>query len=174
MINAFQASHWPWHAAIYHKNKQSVREYKCGGTVISSKSILTAAHCVSIYGVVMDADNIFVDLGRLNLGVNEISSQLFEVIFCYNSNHTSNSVSYRMLQPKDIVLHPNYSSIDYSNDIAIIQLSNDATFNNFVQPVCLWRGDTIQLSEVIGRNGTVIGFGKTENFGYSRLSRNQT
>lgn len=60
-------------------------------------------------------------------------------------------------------LHPNFSDIDLSNDIAIIRLSNHAIFNNFVRPVCLWQSNKIALSEVIGRDGTVVGFRKTEN-----------
>lgn len=81
MINAFNASHFPWHAAIYHKEARSVLQYKCGGTVIDSISILTAAHCVSRYNEPMDAAKIVVSLGRLNLAVNESSSQLLNVIF---------------------------------------------------------------------------------------------
>ena len=81
MIDAFNASHYPWHAAIYHKDDQFVPQYKCGGTLIDSLSILTAAHCVSRYNQPMDAAKIFVSLGRLNLGVNESSSQSFVVIF---------------------------------------------------------------------------------------------
>lgn len=65
-------------------------------------------------------------------------------------------------QVAKIILHPNHSSIDLKNDIAIIRLSTDATFNNYVQPICLWSSHKLELSEVIGREGTVIGWGVTE------------
>lgn len=88
MVNAFEAKRWPWHAAVYHRNEQSVPSYQCGGTVISSNLILTAGHCVSRYSAPMQTTKVIVLLGRLNLEVNESSSQSFEVISPINF-HTS-------------------------------------------------------------------------------------
>ncbi|KAG4071094.1 hypothetical protein HA402_013408 [Bradysia odoriphaga] len=48
------------------------------------------------------------------------------------------------------------------HDIAIILLETHATFNNYVQPVCLWRADKTDLSDIIGKYGTVVGWGRTE------------
>lgn len=48
------------------------------------------------------------------------------------------------------------------NDIAIIRLSSDATFNNYVRPICLWDSNKLELSQVVGRQGTIIGWGVTE------------
>lgn len=62
-----------------------------------------------------------------------------------------------------ITLNPKFNAIDLNGDIAIIQLSNVVTFNNYVEPVCLWKSDNIKLSEVIGREGTVVGFEKNGN-----------
>lgn len=39
--------HWPWHVAIMQL-KNNKFDYHCGGTLISEKAILTAAHCVTI------------------------------------------------------------------------------------------------------------------------------
>lgn len=80
IINGYAASYWPWHAAIYHKENGDFA-YKCGGTLISSNLILTAAHCVMI-----SREKVLVSLGRLNvsLNANETSSQSFNVIFYYN------------------------------------------------------------------------------------------
>lgn len=73
---------WPWHAAIYHQmNEESPSTYKCGGTVISSFSILTAAHCVSHRSVPLDVRFVSVSVGRLNLNETEITSQSFGVTF---------------------------------------------------------------------------------------------
>lgn len=84
MTNAFQAERWPWHAAIYHINSgQSDLDYKCGGSLISSNLVLTTAHCVSKFNNPMSPKKVLVFLGRLDLEVNESSSQSFEVIFHY-------------------------------------------------------------------------------------------
>lgn len=61
--------------------------------------------------------------------------------------------------------------MDLSNDIAIIHLSSDATFNDFVQPICLWNAHKTSLSEVIGRYGSVIGWGRTESDKLSHVLR---
>lgn len=86
----FEAKNFPWHAAIYHKDAKFAPHYKCGGTVIDSRLILTAAHCVSMsrYDRPMNVTKVLVELGRLNLDANETSSsQSFEVIFCLVATH---------------------------------------------------------------------------------------
>lgn len=67
-----------------------------------------------------------------------------------------------MRQVVNIIQHPDYNSIDQNNDIAIIQLATEAMFNNYVQPICLWDSNKSELAEVIGKEGTVIGWGVTE------------
>jgi len=57
------------------------------------------------------------------------------------------------------------------HDIAIIRLSTEVTFNEYVQPICLWDSTRVGLSEVIGKLGTVIGWGLTEMDQPSHLLR---
>lgn len=59
-----------------------------------------------------------------------------------------------------MTVHPNYVTSDLTNDIAIITLATEATFNNYVQPICLW--DSSDTSDVAGKFGTVVGWGRTE------------
>lgn len=35
---------WPWHAALYHREKTSDK-YWCGATLINAWFVITAAHC---------------------------------------------------------------------------------------------------------------------------------
>lgn len=78
IVNGTTANrHWPWHAAIYHVTTSElipVYEYKCGGSLISSKWILTAAHCVSHYEEPLRNEQVSVSLGKLNLSEKEIAS----------------------------------------------------------------------------------------------------
>lgn len=57
----------------------------------------------------------------------------------------------------------------FANDIAIIRLSDDAVFNDYVHPVCLWKSGTTDIEEVVGKLGTVIGWGLTETGAMSNV-----
>lgn len=72
------------------------------------------------------------------------------------------NVTKTILKVAKIILHPRYRQENLANDIAIILLpKNIVTFNNYVQPVCLWRSD-IYFTDIIGEVGTVVGWGRTE------------
>lgn len=75
LTNTHTTHHWPWHVAIYHQDSKSNLIYKCGGTLISSNSILTAAHCVMV-----DVEDVTISLGRLLLNVSESSTHFVKVI----------------------------------------------------------------------------------------------
>lgn len=61
-----------------------------------------------------------------------------------------------------IIRHPDYVDENQKNDIAIVELTTHVTFNNYVQPVCLWDAYEIHLSDIVGKHGTVVGWGHTE------------
>lgn len=72
---------WPWHAAIYHQVSEADFKFKCGGTLVSSTFILTAAHCVSVA-----AERVSVALGRLHLNASQNVAPLIKVpllLDCY-------------------------------------------------------------------------------------------
>lgn len=73
---------WPWHAAIYHIEMNHDIAYKCGGTVITSRSILTAAHCLYQNGRPIIPERVLVHLGKHNLLVSGPHTQEFEVNAC--------------------------------------------------------------------------------------------
>lgn len=65
-------------------------------------------------------------------------------------------------QVDEIILHPEFGAMDLNNDIAIVRLSTNATFNKYVRPVCLWKSNQLEQTHVIGKHGLVIGWGRTE------------
>ncbi|XP_036334693.1 trypsin delta-like [Rhagoletis pomonella] len=83
--------------------------HRCGGSIYSSKIIVSASHCVT--GV--DASNLGIVAGTTLL-----SEEAVEVpVLLY-------------------VMHEKYSSInDY--DVAILVLANQLTFNAYIQPIAL-------------------------------------
>lgn len=84
---------WPSIAAVYKNEGSST--YLCGGSVVSSRWILTAGHCS--YGAAPNAFSIV-------LGSN---------------NRMSPAVSV-----SEVHVHPNYSNQNYANDIALLKLTS--------------------------------------------------
>lgn len=57
--------------------------------------------------------------------------------------------------------HPSYDRRTYSNDVAVLELSKEVSFNQFVQPVCLPFGE-ISTKDVTGYHGFIVGWGATQ------------
>ena len=87
--------------------------YFCGGTIIDSKTILTAAHCY--YGEDLNRDDFFIAAGAVHLDDSSAQTAFVE----------------------SITLHESYNHETINNDIAILKLKTALTFNDKVRPACL-------------------------------------
>jgi len=63
---------------------------------------------------------------------------------------------------KTIHIHKYWNTdvLSYDGNIAILELTNEVQFNNYIRPICL-ADDESDMAEI--STGTVIGFGITEN-----------
>lgn len=137
---------YPWLAAVYTTDAVSL-SYKCAGTLISKRTILTAAHCIHTGTRVIAAKEIVVSLGRHNIRQWQLDngSIIREAII----------VSY----------HPDfmrYNSQSYDADIGVIIMKSEVEYNQYVRPICLWRGST-DISNIVGKMGKVVGWGRDPN-----------
>ncbi|XP_063260104.1 cathepsin G-like [Prinia subflava] len=85
----------------------------CGGFLIRSDAVLSAAHCADKIGIV----KITVILGAHNINDREQSQQ-------------------RVLA-KDWVIHENYSPVDFKNDIMLVKLDTEAKINKYVRLISI-------------------------------------
>ncbi|XP_070584042.1 serine protease 27-like [Erythrolamprus reginae] len=100
---------WPWQASV-----QIFESHLCGGTLIASRWVLTAAHC---FTSLSDPPLFAILLGSYNL-----------------SNPGPESV---LVKVKQIIIHSNYTKLIEGNDIALIELESPVNFTQRIQPACL-------------------------------------
>ncbi|NXK39180.1 ACRO protein, partial [Piprites chloris] len=118
-----QEGAWPWLVSIQDP-EMSGTGHLCGGSLISTQWVLTAAHCF------VDARNI--STFRVVIG----ATQLTEL---------GPGAEVRGIQR--LLVHEDYNAADQSNDIALLELDRPAECNFYVHLGCVPNG-TVDVSEL--------------------------
>lgn len=138
---------FPWLAAYYH-NDESYSGFICGGSLVSHKIVITAAHCIndkSDPSFIRKPEQAIIHIGRYNL-------------------QSENEVGYLTSGATKFIIHPDWNprKDTYDGDIAaIILFRTIRQFKSLVQPICLW-DSTDDYHDIIRHIGIVAGFGKTQ------------
>ncbi|KAJ8955115.1 hypothetical protein NQ318_009008 [Aromia moschata] len=136
---------YPWVAALY-RNSEAGYQHICGGSIISYKLIVTAAHCVTNnYGEIYAPENYIVAAGKL-----------------YNKFEDPRDPRPQYLQVFYILANENYRSASrkYLGDIALLVTKQAIIFNHYVHPICFQGVNQITLKT--GDVGVVTGWGVSE------------
>ena len=141
---------FPWQ--VYLKIESG---WTCGGSIIKAQYILTAAHCVTDYGVPIAASQITV----------------------YAGLHDQQQLTATRVQRRtgsQLFVHGAYDSSTEDYDIAIIKLNSPLTINAYVKTIRLAKNSETSLF-LHGTDVTVSGWGTTSSGGYaSRYLRKTT
>lgn len=126
---------WPWQISI------STAKTTCGGTLISLRTIMSAAHCFSKYEALSE---ISVSIGHLSKWSHEASQER----------------GYQKRKVGKIIRHPSYNEDTKDHDIALMITTQQFVYTDYVKPACLPK-DKFDLPH--GTKCVISGWGATQS-----------
>ncbi|GLV43968.1 modular serine protease [Carabus blaptoides fortunei] len=141
---------FPWHVGIYKLNNFNQYEQKCGGSIISRKVILSAAHCFTVNsnGAHYDAKLYAIAAGKY-----------------YRNYYEEKDTLSQTSTVKEIIIPHDYKGFlrNFESDIAFVILDKALEITQVVQPVCIDWNNQYEVQQLKDNNeGIVVGWGNTK------------
>ncbi|KAF2900708.1 hypothetical protein ILUMI_05478 [Ignelater luminosus] len=135
---------FPW--LVYLKSGQS-NKFVCGGSLINSRYVLTAGHCVT------DRSNIV----SVRLGEHNVKTD----VDCDGSKYCSDPPV--DVEVEEVILHEGYNEDDsyIQVDIALLRLKKKINYTKFIQPINLPLSPELRNKSFSGVTVVVAGWGRT-------------
>ena len=128
---------WPWMVSIQVKQGQGF-VHICGGSVIESNLVLTAAHCMK-------------------------DKQITEMNLVFGTGDLSLSGPFRTERTiSEFIIHPLYNDGESYFDAAVLVLEKELDFNEGIQKICMPPEATLDANHRSGDSATLTGWGATK------------
>ncbi|GLG98224.1 CLIP domain-containing serine protease B15 [Gryllus bimaculatus] len=155
-----QHGEFPWHVGVYRSVSGSDFNI-CGGTIISERIVVTAAHC---FWNVEDEKPYSVNDFRVAAGK-----------YYSKWNHKDERDDAQKRDIERVVIHNGFGNKNnWANDIALIELKNPFEMKIAVRPICVDNDNEYERFFSPGKTGTVLGWGITETMRHSEKLRMAT
>lgn len=132
---------WPWITLIGYDDELSANPFKCGGTLVTARHVVTAAHCLR-------QDLTFVRLGEHDL----------------TTDAEARHVDIPVVRTEK---HPDYNTRNGHSDIAVLYLQRNVEFTEFISPICMPASAAFRQKSYVNYTPFVVGWGKTMEGGTS-------
>ncbi|XP_064075874.1 modular serine protease-like [Vanessa tameamea] len=141
----------PWHAGIYTKETTPYQQI-CGGSLISTRTIISAAHCFwSDTYKLLPATNYAVAVGKIYRP--------------WNNPHDPDA---QKSDVANIVVPPHFrgAEANFQDDIALVVVATPFTYQVYIRPVCVDFDVNFDRTQLTDRSlGKVAGWGLTAENG---------
>ncbi|XP_053955720.1 modular serine protease-like [Anastrepha ludens] len=140
MVNVTQA---PWHVGVYSKLNQRDFKRTCGGSIVSTRIVVSAAHCVWD-----EANSATYPAGLFKVAAAQLASRYITT--------EGSDVSY-------IYVPSSYTGADgnYQDDLAILKVVNIFKFTETVKPICFEPKNRAAAVVENDELGFIVGWGPT-------------
>jgi len=138
--------------------------HHCGGSLINTRYVITASHCVNGNGLPTDWKLTAVRLGEWDTRTDPDC----EVDIRGEKDCAPRHID---VPVERAIPHPLYSptSSNQLNDVALLRLARDITYSDFIRPICLPWNMNLRSANLDGIVMDVAGWGKTETSSVSSL-----
>lgn len=142
---------FPWMALLgYQQKGLDILEFLCGGTIITTKFVMTAAHCITV--------DVKRELMIVRLGENDLKTSRD----CYMLQGQKVCVDPHVdMKVEKFFQHPKYNKKTLKNDIGLVKVKGTIKFTDYIQPICLPFERKLETSDLVGQKFLISGWGKT-------------